>query len=129
MAEYVLDPGHWPELPPMHRAFLDRALPRFRADARLAGLAAGGSFITGELDEPSDLDLVVVSLPEASHDVLREGSEIAQRLGPLPAAFPGDSALSTAKAEYPQPRVQWIKDRFWVWVHYIAAKITRGALF
>src|SRR5216683_4823304 len=81
MAEYVLDPGHWPELPPMHRAFLDRALPMFQADARLAGLAAGGSFITGELDEYSDLDLVVVSLPGASPDVLREGSDIAQRLG------------------------------------------------
>jgi hypothetical protein len=26
------------------------------------------------------------------------------------------SALSTAKAEYPQPRVQWIEDRFWVWL-------------
>ena len=83
MAEYVLDPGHWPELSPMHRAFLDRALPMFQADARLAGLAAGGSFTTGELDEYSDLDLVVVSLPGASHDVLREGLDIAQRLGPL----------------------------------------------
>src|SRR5437867_1981642 len=176
MAEYVLDPGHWPELPPRHRAFLDRALPMFQADARLVGLAAGGSFITGELDEHSDLDLVVVSLPGASHDVLREGVDIAQRLGPLLAAFPGDhvgearlliclygppllhvdlkflstdelrhrvedptilwdrhgalrSALSTAKAEYPQPRVQWIEDRFWVWVHYIAVKIARGELF
>jgi hypothetical protein len=111
MAEYVLDPGHWPELPPMHRAYLDRALPMFQADARLAGLAAGGSFITGELDEHSDLDLVVVSLPGAAHDVLREGSEIAQRLGPLPAAFPGDSALSTAKAEYPQPRLGFVRAR------------------
>src|SRR2546426_9064106 len=90
MTEYVLDTGHRPELPPVHRAFLDRALPRFQADARLVGLAAGGSFITGELDEYSDLDLVVVSFPEASHDVLREGSDIAQRLGPLLAAFPGD---------------------------------------
>jgi hypothetical protein len=46
MAEYVLDPGHWPELPPRHRAFLERALPMLQADARLDGLAAGGSFIT-----------------------------------------------------------------------------------
>src|SRR2546426_10037777 len=90
MAEYVLDPGHWRELPPMHRAFLDRALRMFQADARLAALAAGGSFTTGELDEYSDLDLVVVSLPGASHDVLREGFDIAERLGPLLAAFPGD---------------------------------------
>ncbi len=93
--------------------------------------------------------------------MLRAGSEIAQRLGPLLAAFHvGEarlliclygppllhvdlkflsteefphgalrSALSTAKAEYPQPRVQWIEDRFWVWVHYIAVKIDRGELF
>ena len=31
--------------------------------------------------------------------------------------------------DIPQPRFQWIEDRFWVWVHYIAAKITRGELF
>jgi len=176
MAEYVLDPGHWPELPPRHRAFLERALPMLQADARLDGVAAGGSFITGEVDEHSDLDLVVVSLPEAANDVLRKGSDIAHTLAPLLAAFPGDhvgearlliclygppllhvdlkflstdqllhrvedptilwdrhgalrSALSKTKAEYPRPQVQWIEDRFWVWVHYIAVKIARGELF
>jgi hypothetical protein len=176
MAEYVLDPGRWPEMPATHRAFLERAVPRFRADARLAGLAAGGSFVGGLLDEHSDLDFVVVSLPEASSDVLREGADIAQRLGPLLTAFPGDhvgearlliclygppllhvdlkfvstdelvhrvedptilwdrhgavrAALSKVKAVYPQPQLQWIEDRFWVWVHYIAVKIARGELF
>lgn len=29
----------------------------------------------------------------------------------------------------PPPDPQWIEDRFWVWVHYIAAKIGRGELF
>ena len=46
-------------LPPLHRAFLERALPVFRADARLAGVGVGGSLITGEMGEHSDL--VVVS--------------------------------------------------------------------
>lgn len=90
MSEYVLDPEHWPAMPPMHRAFLEHAIPTFRADPRLAGLAAGGSFVSGGLDAHSDLDLVVVSLPEASQDVLREGPDIAQRLGPLLATFPGE---------------------------------------
>src|SRR2546425_11313654 len=128
------------------------------------------------LGEHSDLDLVVVSLPAVSKHVLREGPDLAQRLGPLLAAFPGDhvgeprlliclygppllhvdlkfmsieelvdriedpailwdrdsalrSAMSRSKAEYPPPRFQWIEDRFWVWVHYIAVKINRGELF
>lgn len=38
-------------------------------------------------------------------------------------------ALSTADPIYPQPDEQWIEHRFWVWVHYAAAKIARGELF
>lgn len=29
----------------------------------------------------------------------------------------------------PQPDLQWIEDRFWIWVHYGAGKIGRGELF
>ena len=176
MDEYVLDEGHWPEMPAMNRAFLERAILQFRADERLVGIAAGGSFISRMLDEHSDLDLVVVSLPAVSKHVLREGPDLAQRLGPLLASFPGDhvgeprlliclygppllhvdlkfmsteelahrvedpqilwdrrgavrSAMAVARAVYPQPRLQWIEDRFWVWAHYIAVKIDRGELF
>lgn len=32
-------------------------------------------------------------------------------------------------ATWPAPDPQWIEDRFWVWVHYLAAKIGRGELF
>lgn len=38
-------------------------------------------------------------------------------------------ALRGGAARYPQPDPQWIEDRFWVWVHYSAAKIGRGELF
>ena len=167
----------WPGmLPSRHRTFLERALPLLQADVRLAGVAAGGSFISGEMDEHSDLDLVVVSPPATAREVLEGGPEIARRLGPLLAVFPGDhvgeprlliclygppllhvdlkfvstvellhrvedptilwdrdgalhAAISTSKAEYPPPRIQWIEDRFWAWVHYIAARIERGELF
>ncbi|CAG7653970.1 oxalate:formate antiporter [Paenibacillus allorhizosphaerae] len=30
---------------------------------------------------------------------------------------------------HPSPDPQWIEDRFWVWVHYGAAKLGRGELF
>jgi predicted nucleotidyltransferase len=32
-------------------------------------------------------------------------------------------------AKFPSPDQEWIKDRFWIWIHYIAAKIGRGELF
>ena len=88
--EYVLEPRHWPAMPPAHHTFLTHALPRFRADARLAGVAAGGSFISGRLDEHSDLDLVVISDADVAAIVLRDGSSIAGTLGSLLAAFIGD---------------------------------------
>jgi len=38
-------------------------------------------------------------------------------------------ALARGVARYPQPDLQWIEDRIWVWVHYITCKINRGELF
>ena len=38
-------------------------------------------------------------------------------------------ALKTGTAVFPGPDLQWIEDRFWVWVHYAAGKIGRGELF
>jgi hypothetical protein len=38
-------------------------------------------------------------------------------------------ALEGGTAEYPGPDVQWIEDRFWVWIHYATAKIARGEIF
>jgi hypothetical protein len=38
-------------------------------------------------------------------------------------------ALSRTPAIWPRRDPQWIEDRFWVWVHYVAAKIGRGELF
>ena len=39
------------------------------------------------------------------------------------------TALSASTPAYPQPNAQWLEDRFWVWVHYLATKIGRGELF
>ena len=39
------------------------------------------------------------------------------------------AALATERAAYPAPDLQWIEDRIWAWVHYLAGKIARGELF
>lgn len=40
-----------------------------------------------------------------------------------------EAVLRQREGGYPRPDVQWIEDRFWVWVHYLAGKIARGELF
>ncbi|MCC3377415.1 nucleotidyltransferase domain-containing protein [Cohnella sp. REN36] len=37
--------------------------------------------------------------------------------------------LGRTQASQPQLDLQWIEDRFWVWVHYGAVKLGRGELF
>lgn len=164
------------DLPQPHASFLREALPRLQADARIIAVAAGGSFLTGGMDEYSDLDLVIAVEPAALHHVMQERKQIAATLGNLLAAFTGEhvgeprlliclygppllhvdlkfvslpdaatrvedpvilweregqltSVLQTTEAVYPAPDLQWLEDRFWVWVHYCAAKLGRGELF
>src|SRR5262249_2209152 len=66
-----------PVLLELHARFLAAAVPRLAADSRIVGLAAGGSYVTGTVDEFSDLDLVVAVEPEAHDDVMRERQAIA----------------------------------------------------
>jgi hypothetical protein len=156
--------------------FLDRALPRLQADRRIVGVGAGGSWLSGTMDEYSDLDLVIACDPAGYDAVMRERVAIAECLGPLLNAFAGDhvheprlliclyapeplhvdlkfvavddlrervedpvvlwerdgalsAVLACAPARFPHPDPQWIEDRFWTWIHYVAAKIGRGELF
>jgi hypothetical protein len=90
MTEFVLAREAWPRLPAPHAAFLEAALPLLRADRRLVGVAAGGSFIHGALDAYSDLDLVVVSAAPAADEMMRERPALARQLGPLLVAFTGE---------------------------------------
>jgi predicted nucleotidyltransferase len=161
-----------------HDAFLKQATARLRQDLRIVGVAAGGSYATGDMDEYSDLDLVVAVEPSAYQQVLADRQRIAGTLGKLLAAVTGEhvgeprlliclygggqgllhvdlkfvsladaatrvedpavlwerdgqlsAALRNGVARYPTPDLQWIEDRFWVWVHYGAAKVGRGELF
>lgn len=68
------------------------------------------------------VDLKFVKTPDLS-DRVEDPSVAWERDGLVTAA------LSKGEARYPQPDRQWIEDRFWVWVHYMAGKIGRGELF
>jgi len=158
------------------RRFLDDLLAAVRDDPRIAGLLLAGSSATGEMDEFSDIDTVIVSTDESHPELLAGAPEFAASLGPLLAAFTGEhvgeprllialygppllhvdfkfvgltdlavrvedgviawerdglvsAALAGSAAVWPMPDPQWLEDRFWVWVHYSAAKIGRGELF
>jgi len=163
------------QLPEAHSGFLDRALAHLTKDSRIAGVAAGGSYLTNSIDEFSDLDLVIFIDPPAYESVLNQRQTIAAELGPLLAAFTGEhvgeprlliclygppllhvdlkfvsledageriedpavlferdgrltAAFDKTPAHFPELDLQWIEDRFWVWIHYAAAKIGRGEL-
>lgn len=167
---------HPPDLPDLHRRFLERALPALERDGRLVGVAAGGSFVTGGMDEFSDLDFVIAVDPESYDEVMADRRRIAAGLGNLLAAFTGEhvgeprllvclygpntlhvdlkfvrldevgnrvedpailldrdarfaAVLGGGAAAYPPPDLQWIEDRFWIWIHYGASKAGRGELF
>ena len=62
-----------------------------------------------------------------------EVADLAARVEDGVVLWERDGAVSTALAEsrarWPMPDPQWIEDRFWVWIHYAAAKLARGEYF
>jgi hypothetical protein len=68
------------------------------------------------------VDLKFVALPDAARRV-DESTVLWERDGRLSAV------LASATAAYPAPDLQWIEDRIWPWIHYMAGKIARGELF
>lgn len=77
-------------IPPAIEQFLHSALPKLRVDQRLLGVAAGGSWNTGHLDEYSDLDLVVVTRNDCFAQVMQARVQLAESLHLLLAAFTGE---------------------------------------
>ena len=68
------------------------------------------------------VDLKFVRLPDAT-PVVDNPVVLWDREGRL------EAVLRERKGSYPPPDAQWIEDRFWVWMHYLAGKIGRGELF
>lgn len=159
-----------------HENFIKNSLIFFKSDPRFMGVVAAGSYITKEMDEYSDIDLVIAVKSDSLGEVMGERMEIAKKLGNLLSAFTGEHVgapnlliclyadpllhvdlkfvsindiahrvedfvilweleeqISTkfkeVEARFPKPDLQWIEDRFWVWVHYGAGKIGRGEIF
>lgn len=73
----------------IHKQFIIKALQYAETEERILGMAVGGSWITNEMDEFSDLDLVLVTQEKISDDP-EEMKEIAAKLGALLSAFTGE---------------------------------------
>lgn len=73
-----------------HKIFIAHTLPKLEEDPRLLGCAVGGSWLTHEIDEHSDLDLVVVVADEHYPKVLEEMDSVTLGLGTRIAGFRAD---------------------------------------
>lgn len=73
----------------MHHEFVNKAIEIAKADASILGLAAGGSWIDNQIDEFSDIDLVLVTekLVSGSFDQMYY---YASQFGTLLNAFTGE---------------------------------------
>lgn len=79
-----------PTLPDPHKRFLEQALNTLKQDPRFLGVAAGGSYLLDELDEYSDLDLVLYVDSQSYPEVLNSAKTTAQQLGSLVECFTGE---------------------------------------
>jgi hypothetical protein len=73
-----------------HSDQLDHIVAALRDDDRLEAVLASGSLVNGELDEYSDLDLVVLVRPDVYVATMRDRRAIAASIGGLLAAFTGE---------------------------------------
>ena len=90
-SDFALPEERWPTtLPAVHRETLRSILRGLARRREIVGVAAGGSFATGAMDDFSDLDLVVVVDPAARDRISAERVALAAELGPLLAAFTGE---------------------------------------
>ncbi|WP_266364796.1 nucleotidyltransferase domain-containing protein [Tellurirhabdus rosea] len=74
---------------PLLKAFAEKAVQILSTDENVLGLAAGGSWITGETDEFSDIDLVLVTRDRIAPELAAMRS-MAGRLGTVLSSFTGD---------------------------------------
>lgn len=69
---------------------LDRISERLKHDERICGLSVGGSYLKGDMDEYSDIDLVVFAYANYYEEILKDRENIAEELGVLLQCFTGE---------------------------------------
>lgn len=70
--------------------FVDRARAVLEKDPRFVGLAIAGSWVFGEVDEFSDLDLIIVTQNDPSIDDAAVRNGVAESIGDLVSSFSGE---------------------------------------
>lgn len=73
----------------MHKEFVDKVIKIIQTDENVLGLAVAGSWITNEIDEFSDLDLVLVTKEKIAPNQDKM-IDFASKLGNLLNAFTGE---------------------------------------
>ncbi len=79
-----------PAIPELHKKFLEASVKSLQQDQRILGVAAGGSYLLNEMDEFSDLDLVIYINPDHYPAVLNDRQNIAKKMGSLLESFTGE---------------------------------------
>lgn len=73
----------------MHEKFVANVIEKIKSDTSCIGLAAGGSWINKQIDEFSDIDLILITTSSVSHD-FQLMHNYAQGFGNLLNAFSGE---------------------------------------
>lgn len=73
----------------IHKKFADNVIKVIRNDINIIGLAAGGSWINNEIDEFSDLDLILITKERIGGDKIKM-TAYAKQFGELLSGFTGE---------------------------------------
>ena len=104
---------------------------------RLALIGSWAALVAGFTGEHVGEPRLIITLvgPPLLHVDFKfvRASEFAERVEDPDVLWDRDGGLAGSLAEHPLTDqsldLQWIEDRFWVWVHYGATKLGRGELF
>lgn len=72
------------------QAFINRTVQKVSVDPRILGVAIGGSWISNEIDEFSDLDLIIVCKDSDFYQIQKDRFEITKALSSHLSSFTGE---------------------------------------